>query len=56
MDQVKLSLALDTSINFLKPVMAGNVLIAETKELQWAINMAVSCYYHQPKGIYNCHI
>lgn len=28
-----LSLALDTSINFLKPVMAGDTLIAEAKEI-----------------------
>ena len=29
----KLSVALDTSMNFLKPVMVGDVLIAEAKEL-----------------------
>lgn len=29
----KLSLALDTSINFLKPVMAGDVLTAEANEI-----------------------
>jgi acyl-CoA thioesterase len=29
----KLSVALDTSMNFLKPVMVGDVLMAEAKEL-----------------------
>ena len=52
-----LSVALDTSINFTKPVHVGDVLIAEAKELhQWKIYRALSHHYYKSKRSCGCPV